>query len=55
MALVARFAHQPHFVEAGVKTGERRRTTRCTNAHARPCPCHRVLRLSLPAPRDGHV
>src|SRR5215831_9128965 len=52
-AWVARFAPQPHRLEEGAKTGERTRTTRCTNAHARSR--HRVPRLSLPAPRDGPV
>ena len=53
MALVARFAHQSHLLEEGENMGECTRTTHCTNAHARPC--HRVPRLALPAPRDGHV
>jgi hypothetical protein len=55
MALVASFAHRPHLLEEGEKTGERTSTTRCTNAHARPRPRHRVPRLSLPTPRDGHA
>ena len=53
MAWVVRFAHQPHLVEEGEKTGACTRTTRCTNAH--PRSCHRVPRFSLAAPRDGHL
>jgi hypothetical protein len=55
LALVVSFAHQPHLLEEGEKTGERTSTTRCANAHACPRPRHSVPRLALPAPRDGHL
>src|SRR5262249_58795321 len=46
---------QERLLEERDKTGEHTRIPRCPNAHARPRPCHRVPRLALLAPRDGHV